>query len=112
LKDIFCLKGSRTINNGYMVRWKGRLLVISNTSIAMRRRQTQVLEHFDGSLFIRFNGRNLDYREVQDIKPGPRPAPEAKTAPEERKRPNIPAPNHPWRRWEPQLHHNSYLEKI
>jgi len=112
LKDIFCLKGSRTINNGYMVRWKGRLLVISNPSIAMRRRQTQVLEHFDGSLFIRFNGRNLDYREVQDIKPGPRPAPEAKTAPEERKRPNIPAPNHPWRRWEPQLHHNSYLEKI
>jgi len=112
LRDIFCLKGSRTINNGYMVRWKGRLLVIANPSIAMRRRQTQVLEHFDGSLVIRFNGRNLDYREVQDIKPGPRPAPEAKTAPEKRTGPNIPAPNHPWRRWEPRLHHNSYLERI
>lgn len=112
LRDIFCLKGSRTINNGYMVRWKGRLLVISNPSIAMRRRQTQVLEHFDGSLVIRFNGRDLDYREVQDIKPEPRPAPETKTALEKRKGPNIPAPNHPWRRWEPQLHNNSYLEKI
>lgn len=112
LRDIFCLKGSRTINNGYMVRWKGKLLVISNPSIAMRRRQTQVLEHFDGSLVIRFNGRNLDYRGVQDIKPGPRPAPEEKKAPEKRKGQYIPPPNHPWRRWEPQLHHNHYLERI
>jgi transposase len=112
VRDIFCLKGSRTINNGYMVRWKGRLLVISNPSIAMRRRQTQVLEHFDGSLLIRFNGRNLDYREVQDIKPGPRLATEEKKAPEKRKGQYIPPPNHPWRRWEPQLHHNCYLEKI
>ena len=112
LRDIFCLKGSRTINNGYMVRWKGRLLVISNPSIAIKRRQTQVLEHFDGSLVIRFNGRNLDYREVQEIKPGPRPVPEAKTVPAKRQGPNIPAPNHPWRRWEPRLHHNSYLERI
>jgi transposase len=112
LRDIFCLKGSRTINNGYLVRWKGRLLVISNPSIAMRRRQTQVLEHFDGSLVIRFNGRNLDYREVQDIKPGPRPAPKEKKAPEKRKGQYIPPPNHPWRRWEPQLHHNCYLERI
>jgi len=112
LRDIFCLKGSRTINNGYMVRWKGRLLVISNPSIAMKRRQTQVLEHFDGSLVIRFNGRYLVYREVQDIKPGPRPAPEEKKAPEKRKGQYIAPPNHPWRRWEPQLHHNCYLERI
>jgi transposase len=112
VRDIFCLKGSRTINNGYMVRWKGRLLVISNPSIAMRRRQTQVLEHFDGSLLIRFNGRNLDYREVQDIKPRLRLATEEKKAPEKRKGQYIPPPNHPWRRWEPQLHHNCYLEKI
>ena len=112
VRDIFCLKGSRTINNGYMVRWKGKLLVISNPSIAMRRRQTQVLEHFDGSLVIRFNGRNMDYREVQDIKPGPRLATEEKEAPEKRKGQYIPPPNHPWRRWEPQLHHNCYLEKI
>ncbi len=112
VRDIFCLKGSRTINNGYMVRWKGRLLVLSNPSIAMRRRQTQVLEHFDGSLLIRFNGRDLDYREVQDIKPEPRLATEEKKAPEKRKGQYIPLPNHPWRRWEPQLHHNCYLEKI
>jgi len=111
LRDIFCLKGSRTINNGYMVRWKGRLLVISNPSIAMKRRQTQVLEHFDGRLVIRFNGRDLDYREVQDIKPGHQPGPKQKKAPE-KKGPYVPPPNHPWRRWEPQLHHNCYLERI
>lgn len=112
LRDVFCIKGSRTINDGYMVRWKGRLLVISSPSIAMKRRQTQVLERFDGTLIIRFNGRNLDYREVQDIKPGPHPSPEPKKEPEKPKKTNIPAPDHPWRKWEPQLHHNSYLEKI
>jgi transposase len=112
LRDIFCLKGSRTINNGYMVRWKGRLLVISNPSIAMRRRQTLVLEHFDGRLVIRFNGRDLNYREVRDAKPQPRPSHEEKKAPEKRKGQRIPPPDHPWRRWEPQLHHNCYLERI
>jgi transposase len=112
LRDIFCLKGSRTINDGYLVRWKGRLLVIANPSIAMKRRQTQVLEHFDGSLVIRFNGRNLDYREVKEIKPEPRPAPEEKKVPGKSKGHYIPAPNHPWRRWEPQLHHNSSLERV
>lgn len=112
LRDIFCLKGSRTINDGYLVRWKGRLLVIANPSIALKRRQTQVLEHFDGTVIIRFNGRSLDYREVQDIKPGPRPTAPEKKAPEKKKGPYIPPPTHPWRRWEPQLHHNCYLERI
>jgi hypothetical protein len=89
-----------------------RLLVISSPSIAMKRRQTQVLERFDGTLIIRFNGRNLDYREVQDLPPCPRSSLEAKRIPEKPKKPNIPAPDHPWRRWEPQLHHNSSLERI
>ncbi len=112
LRDIFCLKGSRTINDGYMVRWKGRLLVISSPSIAMKRRQTQLLERFDGTLIIRFNGRSLDYREVQDLPPCPRSSSEPKKAPGKPKKPNIPAPDHPWRKWEPQLHHNSSLERI
>lgn len=112
LRDIFCLKGSRTINDGYMVRWKGRLLVVSNPSIAMKRRQTQVLERFDGTLIIRFNGRNLDYREVQDLPTSHRPPAEPKKLPEKTQKPNIPAPDHPWRRWEPQLHHNNCLERI
>jgi transposase len=112
LRDIFCLKGSRTINNGYLVRWKGRLLLIENASIAMRRRQTQVLEQFDGSFVIRFNGRDLDYREVQEVKPGPQPALQGKKAPEKKNGKYIPPPNHPWRNWEPHLHHNCYLERI
>jgi len=112
LRDIFCIKGSRTINDGFMVRWKGRLLVIAKPSIAMKRRQTQVLERFDGTLIIRFNGRALDYREVRDIPPSSQPSPEPKKTQEKPKKPNIPAPDHPWRKWEPQLHHNSYLERI
>lgn len=110
LEDIFCLKGSRTINNGYLVRWKGRRLWISNPSIAMRRRQTQVLEQFDGRLVLRFNGRDLDYREVQEVpaKPSTKPKRDLKKKPAN----PVPPPNHPWRRHEPQLHHNWYLERI
>ena len=111
-RDIFCLKGSRTINNGYLVRWKGRLLLIENASIAMRRRQTLVLEHFDGRLVIRFNGRDLIYREVRDAKPQPHPSQEEKKAQEKKNGKYIPPPNHPWRNWEPHLHHNCYLERI
>jgi hypothetical protein len=112
LRDIFCLKGSRTINNGYLVRWKGRLLLIENASIAMRRRQTLVLEHFDGRLVIRFNGRDLNYREVGDAKPQPPRSEEEKKAQEKKNGKYIPPPNHPWRKWEPHLHHNCYLERI
>jgi hypothetical protein len=112
LRDIFCLKRSRTIINGYLVRWKGRLLFIENASITMRRRQTLFLEHFDGRLVIRFNGRDLNYREVRDAKPQPCPSQEEKKAPEKRKGKSIPPPNHPWRRWEPQLHHNCYQAGI
>jgi len=111
-RDIFCLKGSRTINNGYLVRWKGRLLLIEKASIAMRRRQTLVLEHFDGRLVIRFNGRDLNYREVCDAKPQPRLLEKQKKAQEKKNGKYLPPPNHPWRKWEPRLHHNSYLERI
>jgi hypothetical protein len=112
LKDIFCLKGSRTINDGYMVRWKGRLLVITKPSIAMKRRQTQLLERFDGTLTIRFNGRSLEYREVRDIKPGPRLSKAPEKTPSKPNKAQKPASSHPWRRWEPWIHHNTSWEPV
>jgi len=112
LRDILCLKGSRTINNGSLVRWKGRLLAIENPSLGMRRRQALILEHFDGRLIIRFNGRDLKYREVQDAKPESRLLGAEKKIQEKKKGKSIPPVNHPWRKWEPHLHHNWYLERI
>ena len=90
LREIFCLKDIQSINNGFIVRWKGRKFLIDNASIAMRRRKMEVREHFDGEFTIKFNGRYLDFHEVFELKPV----------------------DHPWRRDNPTLHHNSYLKRI
>ncbi len=113
LREIFCLKATRTINNGYIVKWRGRMFLIENPSIAMRRRKVTVMEHFDGKIAIKFNGRYLEFREVLNLKPVE--APKVKKLgdePVKKKSKYIPPADHPWRRHNPSLHHNSYLERI
>jgi len=113
LREIFCLKATRTINNGYIIKWRGRMFLIENPSIAMRRRKVTVMEHFDGKIAIKFNGRYLEFREVLKLKPVK--APEVKklgNEPVKKKSKYIPPADHPWRRHNPSLHHNSYLERI
>ncbi len=113
LREIFCIKGKRTMNNGYIVKWRGRMFLIENPSIAMRRRKVEVMEHFDGEIAIKFNGRYLNYREITEPKPATRKRVK-KPVDETRKRKGkyIPPPDHPWKRHNPSLHHNSYLERI
>jgi hypothetical protein len=113
LREIFCIKATRTINNGYIVKWKGRQLLIESVSIARRKRKVQIREHFDGEITIKFNGRYLKYREI--IEPEPAEREKVKRPvdePRKRKGKYIPPPDHPWRRHNPSLHHNSYLERI
>ncbi len=113
LREIFCIKATRTINNGYIVKWKGRQLLIESVSIARRKRKVQIREHFDGEITIKFNGRYLKYREI--IEPEPAAREKVKKPvdePRKRKGKYIPPPDHPWRRHDPSLHHNSYLERV
>jgi len=113
LREIFCLKDIRTINNGYIVRWKGKRFLIDNPSIAMRRRKVELREYFDGELTIKFNGRYLGFHEVFEPKPArmqPQKGPVNGAG--KKKGKYIPPADHPWRRHNPALHHNCYLEKI
>ena len=113
LREIFCLKATRTINNGYIIKWRGRMFLIENPSIGMRRRKVTVMEYFDGKIAIKFNGRYLEFREV--LNPRSVKAPEVKKPgdePVKKKSKYIPPADHPWRRHNPSLHHNSYLERI
>lgn len=81
LEDILCIKGFRTVNEGCLIKWRGR---------------TFVLERFDGSLSLRFKGRDLAYREVREpLRAAPKPV-ESKPRPKPPK--YIPPPSHPWRR--------------
>ena len=107
LRDIFCIKAKRTISNGYMVKWRGRQLLIDKPTIVLRRREVEVREYFDGEVKIKFKGRYLKYREITEPKlvarkrmkkPGDKPR--------KRKGKYIPPADHPWRRHQPSLHHN------
>ena len=96
LTDILCIKGFRTVNEGYLIKWRGRSFVLDQPSLALRRQKLIVLDRFDGSLALRFKGRDLAYREVREpLRAAPKPV-EPKPRPKPPK--YIPPPSHPWRR--------------
>ena len=90
LDDVLCIKKVRTVNEGYLVRWRGRMFVLQKLSLPLQRQKMSVLDRFDGRMSLRFKGRDLEYREVREPKPvmiKPR-----------RKLPKCaPPPTHPWR---------------
>lgn len=94
LEEIFCLKASRTIHNGYFIRWKGKRYAIDEPSRRMKRRPALVVEHFDGRMIIRFEGKDLRYREIPEREVGPKPKIVVRPKPPK----YIPPPDHPWRR--------------
>jgi transposase len=112
-RDILCIKAKRTIANDSTIRWRGRRFLIDNASLVMRRQKVEVREHLDGQITIKFNRRYLDFHEVFEVKPAK--LVKAKKVPSEMKKKKgkyIPPPDHPWRRHQPSLHYNCYLERI
>jgi len=71
----------------------------------------EVREHFDGTIEIIFKGRKLKYREITE-KTNNANTKQFKKVQTSKKGKYIPPPNHPWRRWDPTLHNNSFLQKI
>jgi hypothetical protein len=111
LDRILCLKKTRTINNGYLIKWRNRTYVVQSPSITMSRQKIEVLESFGKGLEFLWKGRALDVREVKEA-PAAKPPRIAAAQPPRRKGKFIPPANHPWRRTDPTLHHNSYLERV
>lgn len=92
-EEIFCLKTIRTILAGYVVRWKGRRFAIEEPTRRMLGRPATVMLHFDNRMVIRYEGRDLGYREIPE-RPKRIPA-----VPVVRPKPPkyIPPPTHPWK---------------
>ena len=97
LKDIFCIKESRHIAKDYTVRWKNRTFRIQKPRLTIKRQRLLVLEQFDGTIRMKFQGRELAFVEVTDKIPRPAAQPMARTE-HSRPRAYIPPPQHPWRR--------------
>jgi hypothetical protein len=98
LEEIFCLKAQRTIHNGYFIRWRGKRYAIEEPSRRMKRRPALVIEHFDGRMIVRFEGKDLRYREIQEQeRPQIAPRKPSSALPVKKVR-YVPPPDHPWRR--------------
>ena len=95
LEDVLCIKGLRTINEGYLVKWRDRTFVLGKGSLTLRRQKVTVLNRFDGRLSLRFKVRDLAYREIQE----PRPAEPKPVLVKPRRKPPkyYPPATHPWR---------------
>jgi len=95
LDDVLCIKGYRMVNEGYLVKWRGRMYVLGKPSLTLRQQKLVVLERFDGRLSLRFKGRDLEYRPVLEPK---RPASKPVVVKIRRKPPKYALPpSHPWR---------------
>ena len=92
-EEIFCLKTVRMILDGYIIRWKGRRFVIDEPTRRMLGRPATVMLHFDGRMVIRYEGRDLGYREILERpkRIAPPPAMRAKLPK------YTPPPTHPWK---------------
>lgn len=107
LKVILSVQETRTVGNDYTLRHGGRLYQLdrSEITVGLRRSKVIVEERLDGGLKLRWRGRYLRYREINRQGDAERPTPRARTPvglrpPSVRARvnPEIPAPNHPWRK--------------
>jgi len=93
LEDIFCLKATRTILDGYVIRWKGKRFAIEEPTRRMLGRPATVMLHFDGRMIIRYEGRDLAYREIPERPKRVQAVPVVRPKPPK----YIPPPTHPWR---------------
>jgi len=98
LREIFCLRGTRTINDGYIIQWKNRLFILDKPSLTLRRRKVEVREHFDGQITFKYKGNYLDCHEVFEVKP--KKQEEARLdVPKPRKESKYhPSSEHPWKK--------------
>jgi hypothetical protein len=93
LVEIFCLKTVRTILDGYIIRWKGRRFAIEEPRRRMLGRPVTVMLHFDGRMVIRYEGRDLGFREIAERPKRVQAAPVIRPKPPK----YIPPPTHPWK---------------
>lgn len=98
LRDIFCIKAQRVVNNGYTIRWKGNQLLIENSKLVRPRQKVEIREFFDGHIEIKINKKYLKFREIETEKLKKIKTVDKRTL--TRKTKYIPPPNHPWRRYD------------
>ena len=97
-REILCIKATRTINDGYIIRWKQRVFLLDNPSLVLRRQKVELREHFDGQITLKYKGKYLDCHEVYETK-SLKQGQDEKIAKERKKSKYKPSPEHPWNKY-------------
>ena len=76
LEDVLCLKAERTVGRDWCVSYEGRVLQIDrkHAGQSLAGRKIQVLEHADGRLTLRYQGKALGWRDAAATAPGRGPS--------------------------------------
>lgn len=98
LREIFCIRDTRTINDGYIIRWKNRTFILDKPSLTLRRRKVEVREHFDGQITFKHKGNYLDCHEVFEVKPKKQEEVRLAVAKPRKKSKYHPSREHPWKK--------------
>lgn len=89
IKSALCIKDRRTLRNDNTISYHGALYQIFDRTLA---KKVDIEKHLDGSIYIKYNGKNLRYCKIE-ARPKPK---EVKDKPKERIYVK-PKPYHPWR---------------
>lgn len=97
LDCVLSFQEPRVVQNDWTVRWRGRWfqLTEANRKLALVRQRVVVCEHLDGTVHLRFRGRDLAWKELSERPTRARPkASEMKGVGRAGLKP---AADHPWR---------------
>ncbi len=99
LRHVFCLEESRTVGNGWVVRYKNRLFqIVSQSNLPLSKGKVIMQEHLDGSVRIACSESELIVREICELPRKPAVTQQKQPNPQPRRK-HIPPPDHPWRRF-------------
>jgi hypothetical protein len=100
LESVLSIQAERVVSNDYVVRFESRFYQLLKPVYAGERGGRVVIERrLDGTLWMRFRGHYLNYREAAaGIEPEREPAPAARPSATRSSGPSRPADNHPWRK--------------
>ncbi len=106
LDNILCIKAERTLRNDFTISHNSKLYQILHKT---NTRKVQVEERINGTMLITYEGIRLRFKEITE-----RPEKQQKKPIIfifKKRKPNIPAVNHPWRRYKPVMENNGHQQK-
>ena len=108
LREVFCFEQTRTVANDWTVQYQNRVFQVhkKNRLLPRPREKVTVRSLLDGTIQWVYQGRKLQFAEVESASDGPRPKARPRRSPAAQKETPLankrsqykPPPDHPWRR--------------